>query len=928
MPGALHPAHQCEFTYPYTMERAPVLPTRPRRLRRVLATTVVVAATGASLLATPAWAEGEVPQPASTTADQVPVAPAMTEGLDAAARTGTPAEAARAHLKAHQDTYKVPVSDLQTLKTTEVGKESSVRFRQKHDGVPVFGAEYAVQTEPADGGQKVLSATGTLYTDLTVSTTPTVTEATAKQRMFSLDSRLGAVDGAQTAEHGLVVLPNSRGGKLAWHFTVTGARADGSPVRQEVYVDANAGAIALSYNNVDAADSAPVTGTGVRVDGTEAKLNANQEADGAYTLVDSTRDMFARTGGQIRTYDAQRKNYTLVAGGPVTDDVPLVKSATDRFDGANTTSGAVDAHVNASKVYEYLKDQLGRDGIDGKGGSIYSVVNVASNGKDYANAFWDGSKMVYGHMNGVPLSVGLDVVGHEMTHGVTEHAAGLVYLNQSGALNEAISDYFGNAMETADKGIAMSDPTSGLVGEYLCNGTKPLADCALRDLNDGRSAQKDYIPVTLDYDNGGVHTNSTIVGGAMWDMRKSIDTKLADRIIYRAAENYLTPLSGFTDMRNAVTLAAKSMKVSTTDLAAIDKAFGDHGIEQGWEQKGGTHDGTTIGADVLPAYEVYGGVDEQAAQVNGDVYAIGHGDAIAWDQGGAAFGITVGRFSKQNGASDHELAQRGAYLIDPSLDSDRVVFTRITADGVGVYQAGDKGQGEIKKLVDEPGADETEPVTEKGAVAYISTTPDGEQDVMLRKADGTTVNVTPEPGTRASHLAMKNGTIAWAGGDGTYLYVHDIATGTTQNKRIGGFLFNYISDIQLTSDRVFYRVTGGFLIPSTTLGSTPAGDVTKMANLRYPSSLYVAQFSVNDTYLAYSTYTIWGALGAWDGTPKVKVAKTADVLAGVNNFSRVSCSSGSQLAPSLGDGQRVVWLDTTAAATDVVTRETFAGTCA
>ncbi|WP_225078802.1 M4 family metallopeptidase [Streptomyces sp. CoT10] len=898
---------------------------RTRGLRRALATGVVVAATGASLLVTPAWAEDGVPQPANVTADRVPVAPAMTEGLDRATRKGTPAEAARAHLKAHQDKYRVPVSDLQTLRTTKVGKQSTVRFRQKHDGVPVFGAEYAVQTEPADGGQKVLSATGTLYTDITVSTTPKVTEATAKQRMFSLDSRLGTVRGAKTAEHGLVVLPNSHGGTLTWHFTVTGARADGSPVRQEVYVDANVGGITLSYNNIDAADAAPVTATGVRVDGSEVQLNANQEADGSYTLADSTRDMYARTGGQIRTYDAQRKSYTLVAGGPVTDDVPLVKSSTERFDGANTTSGAVDAHVNAAKVYEYLKNQLGRDGIDGKGGSIYSVVNVASSGKDYANAFWDGSKMVYGHMNGVPLSVGLDVVGHEMTHGVTEHAAGLVYLNQSGALNEAISDYFGNAMETADKGIAMSDPTSGLVGEYLCNGTKPLADCALRDLNDGRNAQKDFLLITLDIDNGGVHSNSTIVGGALWDIRKNIDTKLADQIIYRAAENYLTPLSGFTDMRNAVTLAAKSMKVSTADLAAIDKAFDAHGIEQGWEQKGGTHDATTIGANVLPAYEVYGGVDEQAAQIKGDVYAISHGDAIAWDQGGAAFGITVGRFSKH---PQHELAQKDAYLLDPSLDSDRVVFTRITADGVGIYQSGDKGQGEIKKLVDEPGADETEPVTENGALAYIRTTSDGEQDVMLRKADGTTVDVTPEPGTQASHLAMKNGTIAWAGGDGTYLYLYDIATGTTQNKRIGGFLFNYISDIQLTSDRVFYRVTNGFLIPSTTLGSAPVDDVNQMANLRYPSSLYAAQFSVNDNYLAYSTYSIWGALGSWDGPTKVKVAKTSDVLAGLNDFSRVSCSSGSQLAPSLGDGRRVVWLDTTAATTDVVTRETFANTCA
>lgn len=740
-----------------------MFPTRKRPLGRVLAAAVVVAATGSTLLTSPARAEGEAPSATTVAGDRVPVAPAMTQRLDDTVREGTPAQAARAHLKAHQDTYKVPVTDLQTVSTSKDGKQSSVRFQQKHDGVPVFGAEYAVQTEAADGGQNVTSATGTLYTDLSVSTTPSVTEAAAERRMFSLDGKLSRVKAAKTEGHGLIVLPDARGGKLAWHFTVTGAEANGSPVRQEVYVDANIGGIALSYNNIDAADAAPATGTGVRVDGSEAELNINKETGGSYTLVDSTRDMFARTGGQIRTYDAQRKSYTLVANGPVTEDIPLATSASDRFDGTSTSSGAVDAHLNAAKVYEFYKNEIGRDGVDGKGGTIYSVVNVASNGKDYANAFWDGSKMVYGHMNGVPLSVGLDVVGHEMTHGVTEHSAGLVYLNQSGALNEAISDYFGNAMETADKGIPMSDPTSGLIGEYLCNGTKPLDECALRDLNDGRNAQTDYDPITLDFDNGGVHYNSTIVGGAMWDLRKAIDPKLADRIVYRAAQNYLTPLSGFSDMRNAVTLAAKSLKVSEADFGAIGKAFDDHGIVNGWEQKAGTHDGTTIGAHVLPAYEVYGGsVDEQAAQINGDVYAIGHGDAVAWGQGGAAFGIAVGRFSKQDGNSKHELAQDDAYLLDPSLDDNRIVFTRISADSIGIYGAGDKGQGEIKMLVDAPNADETEPVTDNGDLAYISTTADGEQDVMLRRADGTTVNVTPEPGTRAGRLAMKHGSIAWA----------------------------------------------------------------------------------------------------------------------------------------------------------------------
>ncbi|MEV5604142.1 M4 family metallopeptidase [Streptomyces sp. NPDC052299] len=888
---------------------------------RMLAAGVVATATGAALMAAPAWADDAAAAPRT---DPVGVAPAMTRGLDEAPREGTPAEAARAHLKAHEDTYKVPVSDLRTVRTTKDGKQSSVRFQQKHEGVPVFGAEYAVQTQAADGGQRITSATGTLYTDLTVPTTAVVSEATARKRMFSLDGQLSRVRGAKTAAHGLTVLPDAHGGRLTWHFTVTGGQDNGTPVRQEVFVDARVGGIALSYNNIDAADAAPARGTGVRVDGTEAPLDINKEANGSYTLVDSTRAMYPSTGGQIRTYDAQRKQYTLVAGGPVTDDIPLATSGTTRFDGANTTSGAVDAHLNAVKVYEYYKDRIGRDGVDGKGGTITSVVNVAANGSDYANAFWDGSKMVYGHMDGVPLSVGLDVVGHEMTHGVTEHSAGLVYLNQSGALNEAISDYFGNAMETADKGTAMSDPTSGLIGEYLCNGTKPLEECALRDLNDGRDAQKDYQPIPLDIDNGGVHYNSTIVGGALWDMRKNLAPGLADRIVYRSAQNYLTPLSGFTDMRNAVILAATSLNASEHELAVIADAFDAHGIEKDWEHKGGTHDGTTIGANVLPAYEVYSGVDEQAAQINGDVYAISHGDAVAWDQGGAAFGITVGRFGKQ---PRHELAEKDAYLLDPSLDDDRIVFTRITADGVGIYRTGAKGQGAIKKLVDRKDADETEPVTDRGALAYISTTADGEQDVMLRTADGGTRNLTPESGTRAARLAMKNGHVAWAGGDGDTLYLYDAATGTTQNLRIPGWLFNYVSDIQFTSDRVFWRETGGFLIPSTTFRSAPLDDLSAAVKPAYPQSTAMAQFSVNDDYFAYSTYDLWGALGSWTGPGKVHVSTTADLLAGSNNFRRVSCSSGAQLAPSLGTGQRIAWLDTSAASTDVVTRGSFAGTC-
>ena len=104
----------------------------------------------------------------------------------------------------------------------------------------------------------------------------------------------------------------------------------------------------------------------------------------------------------------------------------------------------------------------GRNGIFGNGTGSYNRVHY---GKNYANAFWDGTKMTYGDGDGVnfgPLT-SLDVAGHEMSHGVTENTAGLTYSGESGGLNEATSDIFGTAVEFyAGNG---NDPGDYLIGE-------------------------------------------------------------------------------------------------------------------------------------------------------------------------------------------------------------------------------------------------------------------------------------------------------------------------------------------------------------------------------------------------------------------------------------------------------------------------------
>jgi vibriolysin len=114
------------------------------------------------------------------------------------------------------------------------------------------------------------------------------------------------------------------------------------------------------------------------------------------------------------------------------------------------------AHNYAIATYDYYLNNHGRDSIDDGGMTLISRAHYKRN---YNNAFWDGTQMTYGDGDGVtfvPLSQDADVVAHELTHGVTERSSGLIYQNESGALNEALSDIFG-AMVDRQEGATGAD---------------------------------------------------------------------------------------------------------------------------------------------------------------------------------------------------------------------------------------------------------------------------------------------------------------------------------------------------------------------------------------------------------------------------------------------------------------------------------------
>jgi Zn-dependent metalloprotease len=189
-----------------------------------------------------------------------------------------------------------------------------------------------------------------------------------------------------------------------------------------------------------------------------------------------------------------------------------------------------EAYDGLGDTYAFYWEQFNRDSIDDQGMPLHGWVHY---GRDYDNAFWDGEEMVFGDGKLFDrFTKSLDVIGHELTHGVTEHEAGLQYLNQSGALNESVSDVFGSLVKQFKLGQS-ADQADWLIGADIVKPGFPGK--ALRSMVEpGTAWEGDNQPAHMDdyvqtmSDSGGVHTNSGIpnkafaelalqLGGPAWE---------------------------------------------------------------------------------------------------------------------------------------------------------------------------------------------------------------------------------------------------------------------------------------------------------------------------------------------------------------------------------------------------------------------------
>ena len=380
------------------------------------------------------------------------------------------------------------------------------RLTQVYKGVPVYGGEVSRQME----GARTISIFGAFYEGIDLDTTPALTSDQAAAAV----TRLSGADLGPARVPELVVLPREDGG-YSLAYTVT-AFTGADLVRY--FVDARTGALVLKRSELKR-QSAVGTGTGVLND---TKKMSTRGSGGNFLSDDRLRPP------SMLTFDMRgnlNRTILFLNGRISLGDSDLGSDS----DNVWTDGAVVDGHTYAGWTYDYYFKRYNRRGLDGNNLQVLSIVHPVRRedlltysddviGTFYLNAFYAGNGiMVYGE--GLPdpfrltngqrvnfLAGSLDIVAHELSHGVTDFTSQLIYQNESGALNESFSDMMAAGAEFFYSGTAPGTADWLLAEDTFVPG-------GIRSLQNPRAyGDPDHYSIrfTGPEDNGGVHINSGI----------------------------------------------------------------------------------------------------------------------------------------------------------------------------------------------------------------------------------------------------------------------------------------------------------------------------------------------------------------------------------------------------------------------------------
>ena len=466
------------------------------------------------------------------------------------------------------------------------------RYNQKYKKVLVYGAEYLLHEK--DG--KVKTANGKIFLGLNIDVAPTVKEQDAlknamqylgekkyrwqdKKSEQALKNKTKNPNATYYPKGKLVIAPLNGEYKkgnfiLCWMFNIAGDRLDKA---WTVFIDAHNGQI---INKISEIADADVTGSATtRYNGTQPITCFYNTGNGLYDLAEGA------TRGPTHSQQIITLNMngdTNIVNGVNWSAAQYITNATPTW---TTLPVECQVHWNLENAYDFYYTVLGRNSVNDAGYPLGGLVHFGTNSLTGTpdNAFWTNQDtvMIYGEGDGILFGpmVGLDVSGHEITHGVTFFTAKLTYQGETGALNESFSDIMGTGVEiftlgsnanwTIGENVVI--PSSYTSCNYLRSMSNPKAGLVITNsssqiIMDGRQPNtyhgQYWINTSSSTDHGGVHENSGVQnfwfylltnGGSGTNDNGDnyfvngigIDTALA--IAYRTLTVYLTPTSVFSD---------------------------------------------------------------------------------------------------------------------------------------------------------------------------------------------------------------------------------------------------------------------------------------------------------------------------------------------------------------------------------------------
>lgn len=459
-----------------------------------------------------------------------------------------------------------------------------VKLDQQFQGLSVYGAQIIVHFNPEGQPQEVH---GIYCPSPVMMPTPSEeigeVEALAKAREAV---GMSTVELVPPRVERLVYWDPNRSPVVSYHVDLTPSAVE----QWHVFVAAADGSILKTLSGVR---SAAATGQSRDLFGNVRPVNSWQQNNTFYAI-NTSLPMYNAARSQPTTYtnmfgavcifDVKKADVDEALKNGVTY---VTSSNKDQWDPT-----AVSVMNNFGQIYDYYRTTHNRNSFDNQGINITGLIHARfkdNSGALYTdNAFFNPSMNIIvlgdGEVRADPgmLPAALDITAHEFTHGVVDHSAAFKYENQSGAMHEHMADYF----------ACMIDRDDWINGE---DAVRQSGKAGSRDLSDphnpnvtspGPKTMAEYrnLPNTPEGDLGGVHVNSTIPSYACFlftDGPGGMGREKAERIVYRALIQYLTPNTQFIDYRRGLISAAKDLYPNGNEADLIKQAFDTIGLSEG-----------------------------------------------------------------------------------------------------------------------------------------------------------------------------------------------------------------------------------------------------------------------------------------------------------------------------------------------------------